>query len=960
MKKLIAKILIAAMVLTTVITPVEFGFAETGQAAAAEETVTEEMQFLYIEQQKVEAPGSQNIAISWEEDIDTVTKMLLVYENSDGQQFELEESERTEDSILFTKNFGESETGIYAVDGIKYFIGDEEKYLLLDDLEIDADFEVVDEIAEEVVEATTEEIKEAEELAEKVEDNLVVVETTGDDVNSQVVQTQVENILQEAQALKASKGRTVVVVLDPGHGGEYKKDKDPGATKKFKDGTILKESAINLKIAKACYDELNKYAGVDVYMTRTSENQNPSIADRVAYADKMNADVLVSIHINAAGSSKASGAEVWTPNKNYNKTVYNEGQAISKSILNELLDLGFDLDNRGVKMSYSQDGTMYKDKSLADYYGIIRRSKEKGFVGIIVEHAFITNDEDLKILQDDNKLKRMGIADALGIANHYQLHKGEWENTSAGKKFRYADGSYAAGYLKIGTAYYYFDKNGIMKTGLIKSGGKAYYFASNGKGTGKGWYTLSNGQKVYSKGNGVLALGYNKIGSYYYYFNASGIMQKYSQTIGGKPYYFRGTGKGAGKGWIKFKDGTKKYCTGNGKLAVGYKKIGKYYYGFSSSGKMLKYTQVIGGKPYYFKGTGKAAGKGWIKHKNGTKRYCYGNGKLRTGYKKVGKYYYFFDSKGAMKKGTQMVGKKPYYFKSSGKAGSKGWIKYKSGAKKYCYGKGKLATGYKKIGKYYYYFNASGTMQKYSQTISGKPYYFRGTGKAAGKGWLKFKSGTKKYCLGNGKLATGKVKISGTYYEFSSNGTYIGKAATSTPASSNYAIAGTSTVTVNQMVAYYKAMRGSSYPAEYKKTEAADIQKFCQIYYNECKAEGIKAEVAFCQAMKETDWLKFGGDVKISQYNFAGIGATGGGKEGHKFASVTMGIRGHVQHLKAYANDEELKNDCVDPRFKLVKRGAAPYVEWLGQKANPNGYGWAPAATYGTDIVKMIKELKTY
>jgi len=275
-------------------------------------------------------------------------------------------------------------------------------------------------------------------------------------------------------------------------------------------------------------------------------------------------------------------------------------------------------------------------------------------------------------------------------------------------------------------------------------------------------------------------------------------------------------------------------------------------------------------------------------------------------------------------------------------------------------GNGKLATGYQKVGNYYYYFNTSGAMQKYSQTISGKPYYFTGAGKGAGKGWITFSNGTKRYCLGNGKLATGKVKISGTYYEFSSNGTYIGKAATSTPASSNYAITGSSTVTVNQMVAYYKAMRGNNYPSEYKNTEASTIEKFCQIYYNECKTEGIKAEVAFCQAMKETGWLKFGGDVKISQYNFAGIGATGGGKEGHKFASVTMGIRGHVQHLKAYANTSKLVNKCVDPRFDLVKRGAAPYVEWLGQKANPQGYGWAPAATYGTDIVKMIKDLKTY
>ena len=109
--------------------------------------------------------------------------------------------------------------------------------------------------------------------------------------------------------------------------------------------------------------------------------------------------------------------------------------------------------------------------------------------------------------------------------------------------------------------------------------------------------------------------------------------------------------------------------------------------------------------------------------------------------------------------------------------------------------------------------------------------------------------------------------------------------------------------------------------------------------------------------MKETGWLQFGGDVKASQYNFAGIGATGGGKPGHSFGSIRTGIRAHVQHLKAYANKEALQNTCVDPRFSYVTRGSAPYVEWLGIKANPYGKGWAPAADYGTSIVKMMKSI---
>ena len=43
----------------------------------------------------------------------------------------------------------------------------------------------------------------------------------------------------------------------------------------------------------------------------------------------------------------------------------------------------------------SEDNTQYPDGSLADYYGIIRRCKEAGIAGIIVEHAFMTQSQRL-------------------------------------------------------------------------------------------------------------------------------------------------------------------------------------------------------------------------------------------------------------------------------------------------------------------------------------------------------------------------------------------------------------------------------------------------------------------------------------------------------------------------------------------------------------------------------------
>ena len=179
-------------------------------------------------------------------------------------------------------------------------------------------------------------------------------------------------------------------------------------------------------------------------------------------------------------------------------------------------------------------------------------------------------------------------------------------------------------------------------------------------------------------------------------------------------------------------------------------------------------------------------------------------------------------------------------------------------------------------------------------------------------------------------------------------------------------IMGTSQTSVAQMVRYYKANASGydTFKAKYEgkydgslaKGGASTIEQFAQIFYEEANAEGVKAEVAFTQCMKETGFLKYGGDVLPNQYNFAGIGATGA-VHGASFKDVRTGVRAQIQHLKAYASTSPLNNACVDPRFNLVTRNSAPYVEWLGIKENPNGYGWASAKNYGYDIVGMVKVL---
>ena len=88
-----------------------------------------------------------------------------------------------------------------------------------------------------------------------------------------------------------------------------------------------------------------------------------------------------------------------------------------------------------------------------------------------------------------------------------------------------------------------------------------------------------------------------------------------------------------------------------------------------------------------------------------------------------------------------------------------------------------------------------------------------------------------------------------------------------------------------------------------------------------------------------------------------GIGTTGGGVAGVSYPDVRTGIRAQVQHLKAYACEEALNQDCVDTRFDLRLRQCA-LCRMAGQQENPNGGGWAAGSDYGEKLRKLLAQLK--
>ncbi|WP_204205969.1 glucosaminidase domain-containing protein, partial [Faecalitalea cylindroides] len=180
-------------------------------------------------------------------------------------------------------------------------------------------------------------------------------------------------------------------------------------------------------------------------------------------------------------------------------------------------------------------------------------------------------------------------------------------------------------------------------------------------------------------------------------------------------------------------------------------------------------------------------------------------------------------------------------------------------------------------------------------------------------------------------------------------------------------INGDSNITVSQMVNWFNDNNSNfdkftkysngEYDGIYKKAGINSIEDFCQIYYEEATAEGIRVEVAFSQAMLETGFLTYGGQVKPSQFNFAGLGATDNGASGASFNSVREGIRAHIQHLKCYSSTDPLVNECVDPRWNESLRGKAIYVEYLSIPNNPYNVGWATDKNYSKKILNLMEML---
>lgn len=237
---------------------------------------------------------------------------------------------------------------------------------------------------------------------------------------------QLSKELEKKKESQISLKRTIVI--DPGHGG-----KDPGAI----GPTGLKEKDVVLDVALKVRELLKSDPQYDIVLTRDQDIFIP-LNKRTEIANKINADLFISIHANASTNSYARGVETyllnWTDDEEAIRVAAREN-AISVKKMKQLKgELGFMLASleREAKRDDSVRLAGYIHNSMADelkndfsrHNNGVKQALFYVLVGAqmpscLLEISYISNPEEERLLDDESY--RMKIAQSLveGIKNYF-------------------------------------------------------------------------------------------------------------------------------------------------------------------------------------------------------------------------------------------------------------------------------------------------------------------------------------------------------------------------------------------------------------------------------------------------------------------------------------------------------------------------------------------------------------
>lgn len=203
----------------------------------------------------------------------------------------------------------------------------------------------------------------------------------------------------------SSQEKTIVIALDPGHGGE-----ENGA-----DYYGEKEKDVNLQIAKYVKEGLLQYDNVEVFLTREDDTEL-NLQERADRAASAGADMFISLHCNASASHQSNGASVYISTGEPNRKRLMD---FADYFLGEFEAIG--LRNAGTFARVTQMGYRRNDGSFQDYYGVLRHAYNNGIPALLVEHCFMDSPKDWKFVRSDEGIKKLADADVSAIVAYYGL-----------------------------------------------------------------------------------------------------------------------------------------------------------------------------------------------------------------------------------------------------------------------------------------------------------------------------------------------------------------------------------------------------------------------------------------------------------------------------------------------------------------------------------------------------------
>ena len=227
--------------------------------------------------------------------------------------------------------------------------------------------------------------------------------------------------------------RTIVVAIDPGHGG-----KDTGAVNP---NTGLREKDVVLQIAHRLKKQLNSRKGFSAFLTRDGDTYIP-LQERPASARRRGADIFVSIHADSAESDQPSGASVFILSTKGANTQLGKYLERTENTVDQRwgVDVSkYDNDVQQALLSIQQEATIEASHALAsrtlnelarlgNIHG--KRVNSANFVvlrslavpSMLVETAFISNPNEARKLASPDYQEQLARGIANGIARYFEEH----------------------------------------------------------------------------------------------------------------------------------------------------------------------------------------------------------------------------------------------------------------------------------------------------------------------------------------------------------------------------------------------------------------------------------------------------------------------------------------------------------------------------------------------------------